>query len=541
MTVDAASEFDQVQGTFDEEANPILDFLKGVADSAGDRITTAPAMDFLTAAEIAGERGSSLLNNVHAPVEPSASDIPAITWMNEFLQWLSGQQLQAATFPTYAELFPDEPPTAPATDLSNPTTFTIQAVSRPAYSVPVWDDASAWSGGSITDEIGPLTAPFEWTGTTYTSQLMRGSVNVLYDLVKRDIEDPTHGIDELDEGRLWDRARERENRLAAQARGNATRLFAAGGFTQPTGAAQAAIAKILSESQDKISSINREIMAKKADLYLEAKKVAIANGLEVEKTTMNFYHAEMDRLLKRLTQEITSTVEVATFNLKRIELLVEKYKAYAQAFAAQVEGTTGIVKMYATEVEAEKAKADANRAIWEAFIAKNKNVIDTFVAQLQGFQTVMDARVKYHGVLADVFKSITTASGQAVEMADKQQKNIVDFRLGKYNGQVAAMKQRVDEILGFLNVKIEQLKTQAQATTAVAVGAMSALNVNLGLSLSASTSIGGSESYSHDETKGRASGPTYNYSYQYDKTKSVTPGEQRSYQEIHDHKYTEVG
>lgn len=534
---DALAQFNQVQGTFGGDQSAFgtgtLTTIKNIATDAEAIVTEFGQIPYLTENAINGEAGSSIVASPEDPVEPSSNDTSLYTEATSFLDWLRDEALSAATFsatfPDYTTLFSDEPPVAPEVDTSTPSSFDITTPSKPSYTVPTWNDSSAWSGGDLTDDgsIGALMMPFEWTEMSHTSAMLNGGTNILYEAIKRDVESLDYGIDNLDEGRLWDRARERENRLGVAEAGKVIRLFSAGGFTMPTGAAQAALSRVLSDVRDKVSSINREIMIQKSALYLEAKKIALANGLDLEKTTMDFYHKEADLTLRRLAQEITSTVEVGTYNISRFKMRIDAYASYAQGFTAQVAGAKGVVEMYASEVEAEKAKADANKSIYDALIAKNRVVIDQYVAALQGFQTVMDARVKYHGVLADVYKSqvtqmnaYTDATKGAFDLVDKQQKNLVDFRVNKYNAQVAATKAKVDEILGFVAQKIDQLKTQAQSVTSIAVAAMSAMNVNLGLSVSASTSVGGSENHSYDKTKGTDSGKTESYNYNYDKTKS---------------------
>lgn len=538
MTIDATTEFNNVRGTFNDEGITALDKLKEIAVRAKSMVVgeendeaNMPAIPWISDSDVRNESGFWATQAPDAPTEPDPNDFSLFTSATNYLDWLQEQALTGATFPTYEDLFPDEPPSEPTVDLSNPQTFDISTPEVPVYTVPTWDDNSAWSGGdlSLDGTIGPLTLPFVWTERSFTSSFMNGGTNILYEAIKADIESASYGLDELDEGRIWDRARERETRVSSANVEAATRLFASGGFTMPTGAAQFAVDRALSEARDKVLSASREVMIQKSALFLEAKKIAIANGLDLEKTTFEFYNRESEFLLKRIAQEITSTIEVGTYNLERIKMYIEKYKGYADAFASQVAGQKGIVEMYAAQVQAEGTKADANKAIYESLIAKNRVVIDQYTAALQGFSTVMDARVRYHGVLADVYKTqvsqisaYTDATKEAFTLVDKQHKNIIDFRVAKYNTQVTSMKNKLDELLGALQIKVDQLKTEAQSITAIAVGAMSAMNVNLGLSVGASTSIGGQESHSYDETKGDDSGTSTSVQHYYDKTKGTT-------------------
>jgi hypothetical protein len=537
---EARDEFNDVQSIFEANATggtpDIINSLKGFADSAQElALGGVTFLDFTT--PVVNDKDTQLIHQgttrPTAPTEPDTVEM--FSDALDYLDWLQAQALVAATFPGVDDVVSATPPTPvePTLDTSDPSVYSLSTPSEPVYEIPVWDDTSAWSGGDVASDgtVGPLTAPFTWTGGSYTSELLVGGNNVLYDAIVADLQDSSFGMDSLDQGRLWDRVRENEVRQMTQARSDATRLFAAGGFTMPTGAAQAAVDRIENEARDRTQNANRDVLAQKAALLLEAKKVAQEHGLQIETLEQGFFNAENDRLLRRIAQEITSTVEVATFNVERIKMHVEKYAAFARVFESRVSAAKGVVDLFAAQVSAEETKANANKALIEALIAKNQNLINVYNAQLEGFKTVVEARIRYHGVLADVYKSqvsnvnaYTDAVKGAYDLAENQTRRLVEFRVGKYNADIAETKSRVDEIGSYLTMRVDQLKTEMQAAASVAAAAMSALNVNMGLSISGSANITGSEVHSSDITKGTNSGDTTSHVHTYDETKSTNPG-----------------
>lgn len=541
MAIDATGEFDVVRNQYISDSDPILALLEGVAEDAktaviGTSVASqlaygaglSDALDTIMEAE---DGFTTSITDATSPTEPAQEDILSLA--TDYLDWLAAQAIaEAATFPTYTEL-EDTQPTEPTLDSSDPTLYTLEEIPAPIYDIPVWDDASAWSGGDFSTDpsLDAITAPFTWTGAAYASKLLVGGNNVLYDAIVADIQDDNYGVDDLDGGRIWDRHVERETVTAYQGIYEANEMNLAGGFSAPTGAASAALVRAQNAARDKISTAARDVLIQKSALYLDAKKVAQANGLQIETLEQGFYNAFNDRLLRIITQEITSTVEVATFNVERLKIHIDKYVAFSRVFAEQVSAQKGVIDIYTAEVNAQSTKAQMNTALIEQITAKNKNLIDNYMAQIDGFKAVMDGRVRYHNVLADVYKSqvgninkhMESTQG-AYDLVDKQHKTKVEFALGKFTGDIANTKAKLDELLGYTAHKIDHMKAEMQAAASVAAAAMSALNVNLGLSLGANTSISGSENHSYDETKGENAGRTTSYVHSHDETKSTNPG-----------------
>jgi hypothetical protein len=218
---------------------------------------------------------------------------------------------------------------------------------------------------------------------------------------------------------------------------------------------------------------------------------------------MAFHNATADRLLKSVTDGIQATIAVAAHNLQRSKMFIEKYVAFSSAFEARVKASVSVVELYKSQVEAEQAKAALNRSLVDELVAKNKAVVDTYMAQVEGYKAEIDNRVKYHGVLSDFYKTKAAeieyrsrAVVGAYDLAEKSESNMVQFRIGKYNAEVAASKAAVDNVMAALNIRVDQIKSMLSAQTSLAMGAMSGMNANLSLSVSGSASISGSESAS---------------------------------------------
>lgn len=185
----------------------------------------------------------------------------------------------------------------------------------------------------------------EFTEDTYVSTLYTALLNRLV----AEINNGGYGLEAGDESRLFERARERELELVSAAEDEATRLFAAGGFTMPTGASAAARYRAQKEGRDKISSINRELLSKKADLHLQGKGQILQSAGMLEQALQGSFSAKMERRLKKTLQDLQALIEAAIGEgniqiaavkaavdaaLGEANLKLEAAKAKAQVFAA---------------------------------------------------------------------------------------------------------------------------------------------------------------------------------------------------------------
>ena len=140
--------------------------------------------------------------------------------------------------------------------------------------------------------------------STVSPLLGDGGTNVLYDTVLDELQSKEFGISAIAEDLIFERMREREARLMAVAFDDATRLYSSGGFTQPTGAAAATLAQINTESRDKVVSANREATLKHEDVYIESRKVAIANAISTEKLSYETAKLAAERFIAVLSSKL---------------------------------------------------------------------------------------------------------------------------------------------------------------------------------------------------------------------------------------------
>lgn len=159
--------------------------------------------------------------------------------------------------------------------------------------------------------------------------------------LQSDLTNGGYGIEPNDEAALWQRDRDRETQQATAEVDEVTRRFSEGGFSMPPGALFDAQDKALASAANKISSVNRDIAIKRADLYFNARKFAIEHGTTVERVLVEIHRAVTEQ----------ANVMTALYNSQ-----IAKYRADIEG---GIEVIRGNVAIYAADVSAFSAVINA--------------------------------------------------------------------------------------------------------------------------------------------------------------------------------------
>lgn len=220
----------------------------------------------------------------------------------------------------------------------------------------------------------------DFTEDQYTSTLY----NALLDVLVRELNTGEYGLDANQWSRIFERARERELELSSAAVDEATQLFASGGFSMPTGAAQAARYRAQKEARDRVAGINRDLLIKEAETLLTAKGQILTASGQLEQTLQTSWASKMDRKLRAAIQDITALVDAAVaegnVTVARIKAAVDAalgaadLKLKAAIAEAQVLTTIATASMSGLHVNASLgANAGANES-FNGSISESKSV-----------------------------------------------------------------------------------------------------------------------------------------------------------------------
>lgn len=192
---------------------------------------------------------------------------------------------------------------------------------------------------------------FEFVENDYSSNLLTALEALLLD----DVENGGYGIDPTAEQGIYERARDRESKQAAVSAAQIRRGIASRGFPLPPGSLYAAERATLQEGAAALSALNREIVLKRADLYVQARQFAVQQGLNVEQALMSYVGAKQERALK--AQQITAELSIQFHNagVQLFQLQVELKRLYRDLHSEQLQ--TAVTKI--REYEQQLAHIDA--------------------------------------------------------------------------------------------------------------------------------------------------------------------------------------
>jgi len=419
---------------------------------------TIPAVGVVDGSKLTTLDDLSVDPSVAVPIPTSPTDnyytsaLPAI--------WSIGE------LEPFTDTVPDtlEPPVPVPGSFTPPTPHNVADIA-----IPVWEDKVLPTDVVLLEvpidapevlEIDPVnlivpvmdlvvpTNPFAYVEETYSSDLLTS----VEGLLSSDVEDGGYGIEDADEQRLYDRAYERESKLAAQAVDQARKGIAARGFPVPPGSLYATENVILAQNIVSLSQLSREILIKKSDLYVQARQFAVQQGLNLEQVLITYTSGKQERALKAaqisadliiqfhnaavglfelktaLTelelaihreqlataatrlQEYGQKLAYVDMTEKRNQVRLEQYNQQletckvfyeaqkAQAVYAQLsmelenlklEASKEVANIYAVEVRAKADEYDMYNTAWQAEETKQKVFVQILAAHDQKLETVI--------------------------------------------------------------------------------------------------------------------------------------------------------
>lgn len=350
------------------------------------------------------------------------------------------------------------------------TSITIDDV--PTYDIPTY------SSTMPVDDITTPSNAFSYVEPVYDMTMM----DALKAKLMNDLLNGGYGIDDADEQRLWIRARERELANAELSIQDASRQVAARGFQVPPGVLNALVQTAQQTALDKNSSLSRDIMIKKAELYVQNRQFTIQEVRACEDLLQKFHGYMAERMLNaaKYTAEFAHQLfqaQVARYNARleaikvgaaRYEIMlkaaiahleayklvveskrvaVELQRVQAEVYRAQLEGVQAAVNVYRTQMEAAQIFASVEKLKLEAF----KSAVDAYTAQVGAKSAefgMFESRIKGETAKISAYQATVAAYAAKVgaykakadtsEISLRAQIAGNNFNLDKYKAQLMA-------------------------------------------------------------------------------------------------------
>lgn len=243
---------------------------------------------------------------------------------------------------------------------------------------------------SRLNQLVPPEAPnatYTYTDPGYSS-ILRDPVmqKLLTDLVQGG-----YGIEVADEEALWTRAREREANTYTAAIEEIRRNATQSGFPVPPGSLQKRLDAAAQEYAAKVSSINRDIALKRADMYVENRRFIIEKVLESEQQSIALYNAIQNRAadIARLNVELAVSLFDAGIRLFRM-----KQEAILAEVDAPLRVNQQLVSLYSADVSAYAALVNATAQQAQVDIANSRNILQRDIASHQSRVDIVRFRLQ---------------------------------------------------------------------------------------------------------------------------------------------------
>lgn len=326
-------------------------------------------------------------------------------------------------------------------------------------------------------------------GSQYTSALLSAAQSTL----QRFIVDGGTALPPAVEQALWDRAREREYRQAADAIDDLERMESLG-YAFPPGVYVNARVKINTELAYTASMLSRDIAIEQAKLEQENVKFALQSAIQLEGQMIQYTNQIEQRAFESVKYATEAGVAIYNARVQAYTAYLDAYKTKVAIYEAQVRGEMAKVDAYKAEIEAERVKADINTALVQQYkvqIDAALSNIEVYKAEIAGIQTkaqIEQLKIQIFGEQVRAYATKVNAYTAGVEgfraqiQAEGAKQEAFRSQVQAYSAQVDAAAKvaeaKIEEFKGLLGAKQtewEGYKAAAQAQTSK-VQAISAIN-----------------------------------------------------------------
>lgn len=251
----------------------------------------------------------------------------------------------------------------------------------------------------------------------------------LYDAVNNliiyDLANGGYGIDSRDEEALWERTRDRESLAANINLTEIRKQYAIYGQQVPPGAMLGAIQDAINKAQDQMSTVNRDISIKRADLYRVTREFTINKSIELATAQLG---------LTKVKVEIMRDAVLTTLESAKIEL--EEYKGSLSKYGYE----------FTKVIEEQKIRSEVYRT------------------DITGWATQMDTLGKSYALLqqgnTDQLSADRVAASESIQRARAQIETfntITNVKVNAMTSIAQVLAQKVSGALSSLNTLVSQI------------------------------------------------------------------------------------
>jgi hypothetical protein len=318
-------------------------------------------------------------------------------------------------FPTAPTITYGTAPVVPAiNDVTVPTAPTLTAPTAPTFltlgtvafaNVDIHEDWLANLQNVPTLTLMSPT-PFSYArGAEYASSLLAGLKAKLAERLAGG-----SGLTPAVEQAIWDRARDRETKIADGNRNEVMRQSEAFGFALPSGALAAQLREADQNYYDKLSELSRDISVKQADLEQANLKDTIAAGMQLESTLIDYSYRLEQLTFETAKQYADNAIQVYNASVEQFKALLAGYSVYSENYKTLISAELAKIEVYKGQLAGEQLKVEVNQSLvaqYRASIEANMAQVEIYRAQVGAAQTLVSLEQARLGAAGEQIRAYT--------------------------------------------------------------------------------------------------------------------------------------
>lgn len=290
------------------------------------------------------------------------------------------------------------------------------------------------------------------------------------------------GLPPAIEQMIFDRSRGREDAVSEQALMESLDDWASKGFSMPSGILDAKRERIRQESQNRASTLNRELTVYVHEKEIENLRFAIQQGVALESILIQLHTAQ-----EQLKLQLATSIMEAMMNRFRAEVElynadVNAFRIEAEIFRERIRAEMSKVELFRAELEAERLKGELNQQKVQLYRAELEGVealVNVYATEMQGAEVasrVNDGLLRNYGLELQAYTSQIQANAEqfrayAVEVEAETSK------VRGYEAEVRAFSARTQAYAAGVEaqnirprLEIEKVRTEADVYRAEVSG-----------------------------------------------------------------------
>lgn len=276
------------------------------------------------------------------------------------------------------------------------------------------------------------------------------------------------GLKPTVETAIYNRARERNDAEAARARDAAYAEAASRGFTIPSGALLASIARARQEAANNNSKVSADIAIAQAKMEQDNLQFAVTTSANLRTAVLNAslqYHQNLVSVngaaLDYAKTVLSSLIEVYNTAVKAFATKLDAYKAEVVVYEARLKAAMSSIDLYQAEINSMMALVNMDKTkvdVYKARIDSLTSLSNVYRAQIEAVQ----GRVNLEKLQLDVFQSQVQAYTAQVQGKNAEWQGYT----AALEGEAARVKIYGEQVDAY-NAQVQGYKAEIEAKTQV--------------------------------------------------------------------------